>query len=73
VSILIIKTIVTVFNIYFYIVKPHLTEEEYLQTQFLVNEFASGVGKDLHRKLEKRAKSMRNWVLFINIMYCYNI
>jgi len=43
-------------------VKPHLTREEFLQTQFLVNEFASGVGKDLHRKLEKRAKSMRNWL-----------
>lgn len=43
-------------------VKPHLTREEYLQTQFLVNEFASGVGKDLHRKLETRAKNMRNWL-----------
>ncbi|KAJ7319507.1 hypothetical protein OS493_035817 [Desmophyllum pertusum] len=43
-------------------VEPHLTREEYLQTQFLVNEFASGVGKDLHRKLEIRGKSMRNWL-----------
>ena len=43
-------------------VKLHLTSEEYLQTQFLVNEFASGVGKELQSKLEKRASNMRNWV-----------
>ena len=43
-------------------VKPHLTSEEYLQTQFLVNEFASGVGKELQSKLETRASNMRNWV-----------
>ena len=43
-------------------VKPHLTSEEYLQTQFLVNEFASGVGKELQSKLEMRASNMRNWV-----------
>lgn len=45
------------------LVKPHLTREEYLQTQFVVNEFASGVGKELHKKLETRAKGMRNWVI----------
>ena len=43
-------------------VKPHLTSEEYLHTQFLVNEFASGVGKELQSKLETRASNMRNWV-----------
>ena len=43
-------------------VKPHLTSEEYLQTQFLVNEFANGVGKELQSKLEMRASNMRNWV-----------
>ncbi|KAL9966589.1 hypothetical protein ACROYT_G024691 [Oculina patagonica] len=43
-------------------VKPHLTREEYLQTQFVVNEFASGVGKELHKKLETRAKGMQNWL-----------
>ncbi|RMX56747.1 hypothetical protein pdam_00021211, partial [Pocillopora damicornis] len=43
-------------------VKPHLTSEEYLQTQFLVNEFASGVGKELQSKLETRASNMRNWL-----------
>ena len=42
--------------------KPHLTREEFLHTEFLVNEFASGIGKELQRKLELRAKSMRNWV-----------
>lgn len=54
-----------------FLVKPHLTREEYLQTQFLVNEFASGVGKDLHRKLETRAKNMRNWVLIIIIVFVF--
>ncbi|CAH3173403.1 unnamed protein product [Porites lobata] len=43
-------------------VKPHLTREEFLHTEFLVNEFASGIGKELQRKLELRAKSMRNWL-----------
>ena len=43
-------------------VKPHLTSEEYLQTQFLVNKFANGVGKELQSKLEMRASNMRNWV-----------
>lgn len=43
-------------------VKPHLTSEEYLQTQFLVNEFANGVGKELQSKLEMRANNMRNWL-----------
>ena len=44
------------------IVKPHLTKEEFLRTQFVVNEFASGVGKELQKKLEMRGKNMRNWV-----------
>ncbi|KAK2562197.1 Peroxisomal carnitine O-octanoyltransferase [Acropora cervicornis] len=43
-------------------VKPHLTREEFLRTQFIVNEFASGVGKELQKKLESRAKNFRNWL-----------
>ena len=54
------------------IVKPHLTREEFLHTEFLVNEFASGIGKELQRKLELRAKSMRNWVT-VNGFVCLSI
>ncbi|ESP00180.1 hypothetical protein LOTGIDRAFT_226052 [Lottia gigantea] len=43
-------------------VKPHVTEEEYRQTEFLVNQFASGLGKELHFKLSEKAKYMRNWL-----------
>ena len=50
-------------------VKPHLTREEFLHTEFLVNEFASGIGKELQRKLEIRAKSMRNWVTINGFVY----
>ena len=49
--------------------KPHLTREEFLHTEFLVNEFASGIGKELQRKLESRAKSMRNWVTISGFVY----
>ena len=55
-----------------FIVKPHLTREEFLHTEFLVNEFASGIGKELQTKLELRAKSMRNWVT-INSFVCLSI
>ena len=53
-------------------VKPHLTSEEYLQTQFLVNEFSNGVGKELQSKLEMRASSMRNWVNTIYLNYSHS-
>ena len=49
--------------------KPHLTRKEFLHTEFLVNEFASGIGKELQRKLELRAKSMRNWVTINGFVY----
>jgi len=53
------------------IVKPHLTREEFLQTEFVVNEFASGVGKELQRKLEIRGKSMRNWVIMAGLCFSF--
>ncbi|XP_050388403.1 peroxisomal carnitine O-octanoyltransferase [Patella vulgata] len=43
-------------------VKPFVTDEEYKQTEFLVQQFHSGVGKELHFKLFERAKYMRNWL-----------
>lgn len=48
--------------------KPHLTREEFLHTQFIVDEFVSGVGKELQKKLESRAKNFRNWVRRTNLM-----
>ncbi|KAK3600716.1 hypothetical protein CHS0354_027203 [Potamilus streckersoni] len=43
-------------------VKPHLTDDEFRQTQFIVQQFASGIGKDLHFKLLEKAKYVRNWL-----------
>ncbi|XP_053373497.1 peroxisomal carnitine O-octanoyltransferase-like isoform X2 [Mercenaria mercenaria] len=52
-------------------VRPHVTEEEYRQTEFIVQQFASGVGKDLHRQLLKRAGSERNWLEKWWLEYAY--
>ena len=42
--------------------RPHVTDEEYRQTEFIAQQFASGVGKDLQKKLLEKAKKERNWV-----------
>ncbi|KAJ8313601.1 hypothetical protein KUTeg_008162, partial [Tegillarca granosa] len=34
--------------------KPHLTNEEYRQTEFIVKQFGSGIGKELHKKEKMR-------------------
>ncbi|XP_064614133.1 peroxisomal carnitine O-octanoyltransferase-like [Liolophura sinensis] len=43
-------------------VRPHVTDEEYRQTEFVVQQFGSGVGRDLHAKLAEKAKCERNWL-----------
>ncbi|XP_056007986.1 peroxisomal carnitine O-octanoyltransferase-like isoform X2 [Ostrea edulis] len=43
-------------------VKPHVSDEEYRQTEFIVQQFASGVGKKLHEKLLEKARNERNWL-----------
>nr|XP_022307070.1 peroxisomal carnitine O-octanoyltransferase-like [Crassostrea virginica] len=43
-------------------VRPHVTDEEYRQTEFIAQQFASGVGKDLQKKLLEKAKKERNWL-----------
>ncbi|XP_052247535.1 peroxisomal carnitine O-octanoyltransferase-like isoform X2 [Dreissena polymorpha] len=43
-------------------VRPHITDSEFMQTEILVQQFASGVGKDLHKQLVKRASINRNWL-----------
>lgn len=47
---------------FFFKVKPHVTDEEYRQTEFIVQQFASGIGKELHKKLVEKASKERNWV-----------
>lgn len=37
------------------------TDEEYAHSEAVIDEFARGVGPDLHAVLEERASSMRNW------------
>ena len=48
--------------------KPVLTEDEYRQTEFVVDTFRSGVGKILQQKLKERAKVKENWVGFITVL-----
>ncbi|XP_077978739.1 peroxisomal carnitine O-octanoyltransferase-like [Glandiceps talaboti] len=43
-------------------VKPFVTKEEYKHTEEVVSEFGNGIGKQLHAKLEERAKQQRNWL-----------
>lgn len=43
-------------------VKPHVTPAEYRQTEFIVQQFATGVGKELHQKLLQKAENSRNWL-----------
>lgn len=58
------------FNYFFFFskVKPHVTDEEYRQTEFIVQQFASGIGKELHKKLVEKASKERNWVRQTNIL-----
>ncbi|XP_052794342.1 peroxisomal carnitine O-octanoyltransferase-like [Mya arenaria] len=43
-------------------VRPHVTDEEYRQTEFLAQQFASGVGKELQNQLLSRAANRKNWL-----------
>lgn len=43
-------------------VKPHLSPEEYKQTEFIVQQFAANEGKFLHEKLLEQASKSRNWL-----------
>ena len=57
---------------HFFSVKPHLTPEEYKETEHNVREFGNTQGKYLHEKLLEKASTSRNWVsLFCFYMYLY--
>ncbi|KAJ8024587.1 Peroxisomal carnitine O-octanoyltransferase [Holothuria leucospilota] len=43
-------------------VKPFTTSEEFSETEQIVREFEQGVGKELHEKLEEKAKNSKNWL-----------
>ena len=45
--------------------KPFLTTEEFLQTEFKVELFQNGVGKDLQKELTKLSQASKNWVCMI--------
>ena len=44
--------------------RPLLNEQEFAKTQAVVEEFGQpgGVGEQLHRKLEEKARGSDNWV-----------
>jgi len=43
-------------------VKPFLSDDEYRETEFIVDIFRTGVGKTLHSKLKERQKNKKNWL-----------
>lgn len=43
-------------------VRPFASDEEFKNTFDIVKKFQQGVGKDLHQKLQQRARTKRNWV-----------
>lgn len=52
------------------IVKAVATEEEYSNTRRIAEEFANGIGKELHEKLVQRSKEHRNWVMLLSMSPC---
>ena len=51
-------------NRYLDSVKPHVTEDEFLTTTDIVENFEKNEGPILHQRLLERAKTHRNWVRF---------
>ena len=49
-------------------VKPHVTEEEFLTTKQIVNQFEKNEGSVLHQRLVDRARDHKNWVSIINLI-----
>ena len=49
-------------NRYLDSVKPHVTEDEFLTTTDIVENFEKNEGQILHQRLLERAKTHRNWV-----------
>uniref|UniRef100_A0A671UPC1 Peroxisomal carnitine O-octanoyltransferase n=1 Tax=Sparus aurata TaxID=8175 RepID=A0A671UPC1_SPAAU len=43
-------------------VRPFASDEEFKATFDIVKKFQQGVGKDLHQKLQQRARTKRNWL-----------
>lgn len=52
-------------------VRPHVSNEEYENTEEIVKKFANGVGKDLHEKLVAVAASKKNWLEDWWLHYAY--
>ncbi|XP_069504492.1 peroxisomal carnitine O-octanoyltransferase isoform X2 [Ambystoma mexicanum] len=43
-------------------VKPFLNQEDYQRTYEISKKFENGIGKELHQKLQERARTKRNWL-----------
>ena len=57
-------------SLYLDSIKPHLTDEEFVKTKQIVDNFEKNEGKTLHQHLLDRAKERKNWVNAI--IYLYN-
>lgn len=44
-------------------VRPFVSDTELAKTQEIVRKFENGEGKVLHKKLEAKAKTEKNWVI----------
>ena len=51
-------------------VKPHVNEEEFLETKKIVNQFEKNEGSALHQRLVNRTRNHRNWasISIVNIL-----
>ena len=47
---------------FYFIAKPFLTEDEFKKTEEVVRAFGDGIGLKLHRKLQEKARTSKNWV-----------
>ena len=57
-------------SLYLDSVKPHLSDEEFVKTKQIVDDFEKNEGKILHQRLLDRAKKRKNWVN--PMIYRYN-
>ena len=54
-------------NRYLDSIKPHVTDEEFLNTKKITESFAENEGPILHQRLVERSKTHRNWVNKVSV------
>lgn len=55
---------------YYQTLKPFGTEDELKNSRTIIEKFKKGVGKELHKVLEEKAKTTKNWVCILKLISC---